>query len=312
MEKELLSEAERNFIQQMPSKLRDNETNIYVQVLKGEKNYYLDLDKTKLAYTEIYSKNIFYSFNSDEILLTENWKYQEEINPNNYNISLSVNGGGRNESDEITYCVVSVDFEEGTAAHRHASYLFVGNNDQYENVSDAVTGNIYGRMRIGNTGSWTIRSAIDHGRMKLLDGVVVERQHYTNTATDATIPITFSGNTITLRFHTEDETDYDYNDSFVTVVVRKNDPPVISVNNNIITIRYNTAIRNIVNNANINSLKIIYRKNSSTTRNQLIKIRENDISKLRGINEYFFIDGNEFKVKVNGYNASQSEFLITR
>ena len=60
------------------------------------------------------------------------------------------------------------------------------------------------------------------GRIRLLDGFVVESQLYLETANVATLPTHINESTgeIYLSFYTEDYWDFDYNDSFVVLKIR--------------------------------------------------------------------------------------------
>ena len=100
-------------------------------------------------------------------------------------------------------------------------------------------------------------NGIAAGRIRLLNGEVVENHYYNHTATDRNIPVYISGNEITLKFYTEDFQDFDFNDSYITLTV-SNDLPLISSSGNNVEIAYNPELKTLLANKNIANLRFWY------------------------------------------------------
>ena len=107
----------------------------------------------------------------------------------------------------------------------------------------------------------TFLNLLNRGRLKLLSGYVIEGRYYRNTATEVLAPFTLNnGGSVTLRLYTEDEGDFDYNDSYVTITVTNGVPPVLSANDNMVTVQYNEEVQEFIGDADIDEISISYRE----------------------------------------------------
>ena len=168
---------------------------------------------------------------------------------------------------------MSVEFEEGTGWHGHRS-TFTPNNTQHANVWNAINHGVSGHLYFdvyanapssvqstGKTITNTFLNLLNRGRLKLLSGYVIEGRYYRNTATEVLAPFTLNnGGSVTLRLYTEDEGDFDYNDSYVTITVTNGVPPVLSANDNMVTVQYNEEVQEFIGDADIDEISISYRE----------------------------------------------------
>ena len=197
-------------------------------IITGYKNYYYDTNKTEIAYTEYYELDKYFYFrqyqdsNQNVFLMSNNWKYSyKQYHSSKDNIPNIMYSMHENDAMGYTnYAVTHVHFEEGTSSDHHFADFEFDPFIRYRNIIDAIT-NITGTIKIGRYGTRTLAQGISEGRITLLDGYVVEKQHYSQTANETTIPVSFSNNHITLRFYTEDWEDFDYNDSYITITIEK-------------------------------------------------------------------------------------------
>ena len=278
-----------------------------VKVHACKSNYY-DSDHTDFAYRTFYEKSKYFI---DENLIHEgNW--QNKGNENADGILLNVNGGSGGSSDENNpYCVVSVTFEEGTTAQTHIANLSL-NYNTYNHVWFAINHGVNGSIRMyrtetGDDDTYSYLDLLIQGRMKTLSGEVHEGRHFTNSAIEPLNPTSLqNGESITVRMYTEDGMDFDYNDSYVTVVVTNGLNELINESYNptySIILNYTDAIKNLTDNAPINQVDVFYKGNATESWQKLKK----------GINgtEYFVVDAanEKFKIKVDDFTTN-SQFKL--
>ena len=275
-----LSAEEKKLISDIIDYLKTGNYLIEKVTTTGYKNSYYDKEKTQIAYKNIYHKTKY--FIKNKLSYETPWEYQKTENQNG--VLFSVDGGNNNSP----YCLVSVDFEEGTGWHRHRS-TFSPNNTQWGNVWSAINYGVSGSLyfdiygdapsHVHPTGEIitnTFLNLLITGRLKLLSGSVVEAQDYRDTATEVLSPYTLnSGDSITLRLYTEDENDFDYNDSFITITVTNGLPPVVSVNDEgMVVVNYGgTSEEDYL--GDINNIDIFYRHGSSES---WIELNDNNIT----------------------------------
>ena len=276
-ERQLLDQLHTFLKQRRGLEINENmrEQKLAREVIIGYKNSYYDKAKTEIAYKDIYHKTVYYrkkifkdGSHQLEHFTEKEWEHQRKEN-NNPNVLFSVSGSGTGQTEGAdNYCLVSVTFEEGTAYYKHSATLYIEElGNQYSSVANAVKG-ISGSITLGQVSPMSFADGIDIGRIKLLEGEVVEKQDYSETATEQNIPVYINGDTVTLRFYTEDENDYDYNDSFVTVVVSNinttitDNNNIITVSNNTVTWNYNSEAQSILNNQPLSDLEVHYRHGS--------------------------------------------------
>ena len=234
-------------------------THINQQTIVGERNYYNDADKTKIKYTVVYRSNVYYS--DDDILLAYDWQIEKTNYPNQNNVSFSKKKMiGDSDSG---YRLVSVGFEMGVSDANHTSTL--GTSSEFfsnillalQGVSGTIEWNVDFPTYHFNGSLW---EGIELGKIKLLDGYVQESQYYGQFANEKNIPITVAQDQIILRFYTEDWKDYDYNDSFITVVVDNSEGLTSMDDDGGVEVVFAPAIQSILNNTNINTVGISYRR----------------------------------------------------
>ena len=248
-----LNEQESAIISQITGWLVRNQNSLWETTEVGEKNHYADGEKIA---TSIYHRIRYHK--NGEYYYTNDWEFKKKelVHP----LSLSVGGSGNagNNNADNTYQVTKILFERGTARDYHNSELTT-NTNKYENIVKAIRG-ISGTVLIGRAGHFSMSNGIAAGRIRLLNGEVVENHYYHRTARNRSIPVYISGNEITLKFYTEDFADFDFNDSYITVTISNSlRSPVRVLDNGRIEINYNQAITNIIQNVNITNVKIDYR-----------------------------------------------------
>ena len=289
-----LNNEEKAVLTKLTGLLQENKKDIFKRTEEGEKAHYANGEKIS---TSIYHRDIYYK--GSETYYTNGWRFKRKEEMHKISLSMGNTGGSgntekTNTTPQAEYRVTKIYFELGTSIDHHYSQLKL-NENRYPTVVEAVKG-ISGRIKIGRAGKLTISNAIASGRMRLLNGRVVERQNYTNTAIERNIPVLFNGNTIKLKFYTEDWNDYDFNDSYVTVTITNHHQPVMRViSNNTVDFSYTTEIRNIIGNVNISDIKIDYKHGAN---GEWVEIPTSDIQ---------MVDG---KLRLNIPNFSTSETYL--
>ena len=130
-----------------------------------------------------------------------------------------------------SYSLSSLRFYEGQAFLDHFStFRVVDNPSTYSTVVEVLRNNIEGELTIKYPPHYTARQGvmrvlsfwggITSGRIALIDGHVRDSVTVGKEQVQS-LPIIFSNNNLTLKFHTEDSIDYDYNDSFIDLVIGK-------------------------------------------------------------------------------------------
>ena len=120
------------------------------------------------------------------------------------------------------YQLSSLRFKRGGAHFSHYSKLKISNpSNEYPSIPEALQNGIEGRIQIGNYQPWrSFWDGVGVGRIALISGSVYEDVPI-NDDQITNIPVFFDSvaNHLTLNFHTEDHIDFDYNDSYVTIVI---------------------------------------------------------------------------------------------
>ena len=218
-----LTTLEKTFLDDLKKELKNKKTKINKNIIKGQQIVYFDKTKTNISHTNIYSRDYYFTSDGESLFLDE-W---EKVKKNSHNNTINYSVGQNSDQDNTVY-LSDVYFQEGTTLSPHSSTLNIASTttsytgDSPVDAIISAISNINGTITLGNIQPLSFWEGISMGRIRLLDGFVVESQLYLETANVATLPTHINESTgeIYLSFYTEDYWDFDYNDSFVVLKIR--------------------------------------------------------------------------------------------
>ena len=117
-------------------------------------------------------------------------------------------------------------FQLGTTKAYHKSKLYVQRSGTHDDISEALENDIKGQIKLGGRGWLSFWEGILTGRIAIIQGAVSETITISNEQIGS-LPVEVDGDQVTILFYTEDWFDYDYNDSYLIVTIRKQQQMIV-------------------------------------------------------------------------------------